>query len=129
MMCDRAEPDALAGVAHAGCQAGPGAEMTSGREPGDLTDLGDHEQGGEDTDSRDACEDGDARVVLGARLDLPLHNRELAVEVGDQRQQGLEPATGRLREREPGEELPSLGPEEFGASALDPLAGKYGMDT
>jgi len=31
---------------------------------------------------------------LGARLDLALDGPEFAIEVGDQRQQGLEPATG-----------------------------------
>ena len=69
---DRAEPDALARVAHARCQPGQGGEVAGGGEAGDVTDLGDDEQGDEDADAGDVGEDGDARVVLGARLDLPL---------------------------------------------------------
>ena len=55
--------------------------MAGGGEAGDVADLGDDEEGDEDADARDPGEDGEARVVLGARLDLPLHGRELAVVV------------------------------------------------
>jgi hypothetical protein len=40
-----------------------------------MPDLGDQEQGDEEADTRDLGEDGDTRVVPGARLDLPFHGR------------------------------------------------------
>lgn len=70
--------------------------MTGGWETGYITNLGDHEKGDEGPDAGDAGEDGDARVVLGAGLDLPLDRHELAVEIGDQGKQALEPAAGRF---------------------------------
>jgi hypothetical protein len=62
-----------------GGESGEGGELAGRRETGDVTDLGDDEQGDEDADAPDPGENGDARVVLGARPDLPLHGRELAV--------------------------------------------------
>jgi hypothetical protein len=103
--------------------------VTAGGEAGDVTDLGDHEQGDEDADAGDAGEDGDARVVLGARLDLPLHGRELTLKVGDQRKQALEPAAGRLGQNELPEQGASAGPEELSAPVLDTLTGKQRIDT
>jgi CBS domain-containing protein len=69
--------------------------VAGGGEAGDVADLGDDEEGDEGADAGDAGEDGDARVAPRARLDLPLHGGELAVEVGDEREQALEPPAGR----------------------------------
>jgi hypothetical protein len=49
-------------------------------------------------------------------LDLPLRRREFAVELGDQSEQALQPASGRLGQLELGEETPPARPEQLGAS-------------
>jgi hypothetical protein len=72
--------------------------------------------------------DGDARVILGAGLDLPLHRRELAVEIGDQGEQALEAAAGGLGQRELAEEGTSPRPEELSAPVLDTLTRKQRVD-
>jgi hypothetical protein len=71
---------------------------------------------------------GTPRVVLGAGLDLPLHGRELAIEVGDEGEEALEPAVGGRRQGELGEEAPPSRAEELGAPVLDALAGEEGVD-
>jgi hypothetical protein len=63
---------------------------------GDVADLGDHEHGGVGADAADLAEHPDAVVVLGALVDLARRCGDLAVEVGDQRQQRVEPPLRRL---------------------------------
>lgn len=65
---------------------------------------------------------------MSAARHTPLHDRELAVEVGDQGEQALEPATGRLGQRELAQETSSSRAEELGPPVLDFLAGKQGVD-
>ena len=102
--------------------------MAGGGEAGDVPDLGDDEEGDEEADTGDAGEDGHARVVLGAGPDLSLDGLKLAVEVGDESEQALEPAPGRRGQRELTEEGSSFRPEELGAAVLDSLAGEQGVD-
>jgi hypothetical protein len=103
--------------------------VARGAKAADVPDLGDDEQGDEDADGRDAGEHGDAGVVLGAGPDLPLHGLQLAIELGDEREQALEPTSRRRGQGELAQEAPSPRAEEFGATVLDSLAGEQGMDT
>jgi hypothetical protein len=66
--------------------------MAGGGESADGADLGDDEEGNEDADAGNPGEHANARVVLGAGLDLPLDGRQLAVELCDRGEQALEPA-------------------------------------
>jgi hypothetical protein len=97
------------------------ARWRGGGEAGDVADLGDDEEGDEETDAGDPGEDRNARVVLGAGADLPLDGRELAVEVSDQGEQALEPAAGALRQRQLVEEASPLRPEQLAVAVLHAL--------
>lgn len=54
---DRAEPDALAGVAYAGREPGEGGKLAGRGEAVDFANLGDHKQSDEVADAGDLLED------------------------------------------------------------------------
>ena len=97
--------------------------MASVREALDLACLRDHQHRRVRADRFQLDEDVDARVVLGERVDLAPGELDLAVEVIDQPEQAVEPATRRLPQLELGEEAASVRAEQAlvrGAAAHAP---------
>jgi hypothetical protein len=119
-----AEPCFAVGAADGGGEAGPGAQLAGAREPGDVADLGDDQHRGGAADATDLAEHLDVGILARARLDLDGGCGDLAVEVGDQREQAVQPPPWRLAQLELGQEAAPARAEQVAVGARDPVLGQ-----
>jgi hypothetical protein len=109
-------------------QARPAAQRAGGREPGDVTDLGDEHRGEHRADPRNRLDGGVAGVGAQTSGDEVGEQSDLELEVLDQPQLGVHPSPRRRWQCDPLQQLVALNSEQIAHRDCHPGTGEDGVD-
>src|SRR6266496_5094932 len=127
LLGERAAQVAFAGLVDARAEAGVAGELARGGEAVDVAELGGDRVGEHPADPGHGAEQRHVAVVGAEAAQLALAVVDLAVELVDQTQAGLEGALPRLWETEPVEQLAAADAEEVGDGAGLAVCEQYGV--
>src|ERR671918_2986338 len=113
LLDERAAQVALAGLVDAWAEAAVAGELARRCKAADVAELGSDRVGEHPADPGHRQEQRDVPVISAEPAQLPLALADLAVELVDQTQAGLDRALPGLRQSEPGEQLAAADAEQI----------------